>query len=82
MYSLAFLDPGYFHAALTLRERQPRANDEMLGEECAYLDVDRRGAVGDRLLRCGTPMANSGAGRLLAAFARSTHDGVVSSGNI
>jgi predicted dehydrogenase len=29
MHTLAFLDPGHFHAALTLRERHPRVSDEI-----------------------------------------------------
>jgi predicted dehydrogenase len=29
MHTLLFLDPGHFHAALTLRAPQPRANDEV-----------------------------------------------------
>ncbi|HXJ81065.1 MAG TPA: putative oxidoreductase C-terminal domain-containing protein [Candidatus Methylomirabilis sp.] len=29
MHTLAFLEPGHFHAALTLRERHPRARDEI-----------------------------------------------------
>jgi predicted dehydrogenase len=28
-YTLAFVDPGHFHAALTLRERHPRVRDEI-----------------------------------------------------
>ena len=30
MHTLAFLDPGHFHAALTLRERNPRVSDTIL----------------------------------------------------
>src|SRR5262245_64843745 len=30
MHTLLFLDPGHFHAALTLRVSQPRAGDEIL----------------------------------------------------
>jgi len=30
MHTLAFLDPGHFHAALTLRERNPSVNDEIM----------------------------------------------------
>jgi predicted dehydrogenase len=30
VHTLAFLDPGHFHAALTLRERHPRVRDEVL----------------------------------------------------
>ena len=30
MHTLLFLDPGHFHAALTLRARQPRAADEIV----------------------------------------------------
>jgi predicted dehydrogenase len=29
VHTLAFLDPGHFHAALTLRERHPRVRDEI-----------------------------------------------------
>ena len=29
MHTLAFLDPGHFHAALTLRERHPRVSEEI-----------------------------------------------------
>jgi predicted dehydrogenase len=29
VHTLAFLDPGHFHAALTLRERHPRVHDEI-----------------------------------------------------
>ena len=29
MFTLAFLDPGHFHAALTLRERHPLLSDEV-----------------------------------------------------
>jgi predicted dehydrogenase len=29
LHTLAFLDPGHFHAALTLRERHPRVHDEI-----------------------------------------------------
>jgi predicted dehydrogenase len=29
MHTLAFLDPGHFHAALTLRERHPRVSDNV-----------------------------------------------------
>lgn len=29
MHTLAFLDPGHFHAALTLGERHPRVRDEI-----------------------------------------------------
>jgi len=29
MHTLAFLDPGHFHAALTLRERHPRVRDDV-----------------------------------------------------
>src|SRR5262249_42481350 len=29
MHTLAFLDPGHFHAALTLRERHPRVSDDI-----------------------------------------------------
>jgi predicted dehydrogenase len=29
MHTLAFLDPGHFHAALTVRERHPRVRDEI-----------------------------------------------------
>jgi predicted dehydrogenase len=30
MHTLAFLEPGHFHAALTLRERHPRVSDEIV----------------------------------------------------
>src|SRR5688500_16722141 len=30
MHTLAFLDPGHFHAALTLRERNPRVSDTII----------------------------------------------------
>ncbi|HEX9841336.1 MAG TPA: oxidoreductase, partial [bacterium] len=29
MFTLAFLDPGHFHAALTLRERHPLVREEV-----------------------------------------------------
>ena len=30
MHTLVFLDPGHFHAALTLRERNPRVSDTIV----------------------------------------------------
>jgi predicted dehydrogenase len=37
VHTLAFLDPGHFHAALTLRERHPRVRDEI----CVYAPPGR-----------------------------------------
>ena len=40
MHTLAFLDPGHFHAALTLRERHPRVRDEIFVYAPAGSELD------------------------------------------
>ncbi|HEU4366793.1 MAG TPA: putative oxidoreductase C-terminal domain-containing protein [Methylomirabilota bacterium] len=43
MHTLVFLDPGHFHAALTLRERHPLVRDEIVVYAPAGPDDARRG---------------------------------------
>jgi len=69
MLALAFLDPGHFHAALRLRERQPRANDEIFVYAPAGPEVDDFLALIDAFNRSERPTArrpvvNAGDGSL------------------
>jgi predicted dehydrogenase len=49
MHTLAFLEPGHFHAALTLRERHPCVSDEVVVYAAARPDDAGGGEIGEFL---------------------------------
>ncbi len=51
MHTLAFLDPGHFHAALTLREPNPRVSPEVFVYAAAGAELDDFLALIDRFNR-------------------------------
>jgi hypothetical protein len=78
MHRLVILEPGHFHAALALRERHPRVDDEVtvyaaeapgpgpggreVGEFCDLLEASTRGRSAPRSGACSCVRARSRSG--------------------
>lgn len=86
MHTLAFLDPGHFHAALTLRERHPRVREEVfvyapagpeLDDFLALIDAFNRRAERPTAWR---PVVRAGAGSLERFLAERPGDVVILAG--
>ncbi len=86
MHTLAFLDPGHFHAALTVRERHPRVRDEIfvyapagpeLDDFLALIDAFNRRAERPTAWR---PVVHAGGGSLERLLAERPGDVVILAG--
>jgi predicted dehydrogenase len=86
VHTLAFLDPGHFHAALTLRERHPRVSDEVfvfapegpeLADFLALVDAFNRRPERPTAWR---PVVRAGAGALERLEAERPGDVVILAG--